>query len=418
MAVPYQYEGYIYLGLGLLAVCVLYVAHVARDRRVVCDVVRRHPFLFLVVTGTWIYSLSNHVYVGSHRILAYSWPHSLQWVAEQYRAPGRFVWLPAYALVIYVWSWALGHFNGGKRFIVPALALVQLIDGGLGDWKSWRDETRTAWTDVLGRTAWRHLIERHTRVEQVPSYDCIHDGSVPDLEYVAQEVEYFASEKPVAINGVYSARPTRDCAVESREMSDPPFRPGTLYVVWPQAAVGARALESSGATCADFVWGKVCSSDADAIATAKRAGVLYEAPLVTAGSTIDFGAPARAAPLLRHGWVQADDGVWTLGTTSALSVRLEGGPSAPTTLSLRLTAHLCPARPKNAVDVSLNGVLAATLPLEHEGDTVRKIPMVPGLAGGPVTIQLRPHDVRSPLAMGCGAERGERAIKLHAMWVE
>lgn len=59
----YQYEGYSYLGLGIL---VLLVAFVILGRRVLSGTIRRHPFLFVVVVGASLFALSNHVWFAGH----------------------------------------------------------------------------------------------------------------------------------------------------------------------------------------------------------------------------------------------------------------------------------------------------------------------------------------------------------------
>jgi len=64
-ATDYQYEGFIYLGLGYLILFALFLRHA----RTLGGVIKRHRFLFAVALGFWLFALSNHVYFGSHLIL-------------------------------------------------------------------------------------------------------------------------------------------------------------------------------------------------------------------------------------------------------------------------------------------------------------------------------------------------------------
>ncbi len=59
-ATPWQYEGYAYLGIGVLLLLALFVPHV----RTLRGVISRHRWLFAIVAASAVFALSNHIYLG------------------------------------------------------------------------------------------------------------------------------------------------------------------------------------------------------------------------------------------------------------------------------------------------------------------------------------------------------------------
>lgn len=415
VATEFQYEGYDYLGLGFMVLAAIALA-VPGAPRAAMLASRRHVYLFVLALGCWIYSLSSHVYFGSHRILAYTFPESLRWVSEQYRAPGRFIWLPTYVLLVYALSVVLARSEARARgkllALVPLLALLQIVDGGGGDWRFCRFYTRGPFPNHLDQGAWRALVHAHTSVEVLPPYDCILDGT-PDIDRVSQEVQFLASEKAIRINGVYSARPTRDCRLEMDSWGSMRPEPGKLRVLLPRVAGLADRLQVLGATCGSFAFGAACSTR-EPIEAAIAAGALRSMPLpvftpLAVSERLFFGEGGREISEDR-GWSWREpDGRWSMAMSMTFGVALTGELSASPALVLETSAFLCAGRSEALVDVLVNDQLQTTLRFDERSNDVmvpRRIPLSAAIVAQRERwlVELRPHDTRLPSEIGCGPE--------------
>lgn len=122
-ATPWQYEGYAYLGLGVLALCALCLPW--RGVRWQRTALVRHRLLAAIAVGAAVLALGSHVFFGGHELLHYQVPRCARWVSDQFRSPGRFVWIPIYTLLILVLHRALAQL----RFaVVVLLVALQVVD--------------------------------------------------------------------------------------------------------------------------------------------------------------------------------------------------------------------------------------------------------------------------------------------------
>lgn len=266
MATAWQWEGYAYLGLGYLGLLALFVPHV----RTLGGVIRRHRFLFAVAVAFGLLALSNHIYVGSHEVASYRIPWFLKWFAHQFRAPGRFVWIPMYVVIVFLLHWGLTRFTTPRRFAVMiGLLVIQLIDAR-GEWKVQHEATSGPRASVAEHDAWRRVIHAHDAVVIEPTFACITPDREQWISDVAMEVQMLASERALPINGTYSTRTTRDCAQEQGAWPTIALRPDALYVVLPQASAVAGYLTARGAHCAALDTIHVCSTNEGAITEASR----------------------------------------------------------------------------------------------------------------------------------------------------
>jgi hypothetical protein len=389
-----QYEGMCYLGLGVLA---LVVALAARPRAVL-SAVRRHAGLAVAAAGISVVALSNHIYLGTHRVLVYPVPHFLHWIPDQFRAPGRLSWLAMYVVVIFALSRGFARCAAGwKRLVLPVLAVVQLIDA-MPYLRDWRD-ARNPDAAQLDLAAWRTMLRASDQVVIFPSHACngdVHWG-------LATGVQYLASEDALPINGVHSARYLRDCVADTASALDFQPRPRTLYVfVAPMTAL-ARRLAATGMPCAEFAFGEVCAVDHGVIDALHAGPTPPPAPLAY-GDRIDIAD--LAAVYLEAGWSTVNvDSRWIIGPAARLVLRPTGAPPADPVLRIEAFAVLCGGIAAQDVDVSIGGAPVGLLHFEASaGDATpaRMLPIAPALLAGPfVEIELRLRGAGGPHPGGC-----------------
>jgi hypothetical protein len=405
-----QYDGMCYLGMGLL---VLGVLQIPRAREAM-TAIRRHAALAVVAAGAGILALSNHVYLGSHRVLVYPIPHILHWIPDQFRGPGRFSWLPMYVVVIFLLSRGFARFaTGWRRLVLPALAVVQLVDVA-PYWRAWREVT-TAPAPVLD-ASWRPLIAGSDQVAVFPPHGC---NSDPSWE-PATRIQYLVSEQAVPINGVYSARSIRDCAADIAALLAFRAQPGTLYVFVAPMTGFARRLAATGMPCAEFSFGEVCQSDRALIDATHWTPTPPVAPLAY-GDKLDVADPAAA--YLELGWPPAQAGSRSIDGPARLVLRPTGTPPPNPVLRIDAFAVLCGGHVAQDVDVVIGGSPVGTLHLDagsSEGGPAFALPIAePGVLARPfVEIELRLRDARAPHPLRCTGTRLPFGVHVRQVWIE
>jgi hypothetical protein len=423
-ATQYQSEGYDYLGIGVL---VLVAIALTLRRRDLLRTISRHRLLFVICLGAWLYSLSNHVYFGGQRVLTYEFPRWAHWLAEQYRSPARFVWLPTYVGISYLCGAVLLRPRRGWEALLAAFAIgFHVVDGGMGDWLAKRELTRAPKDMYLNHPPWKALIHAHNRVEFEPTYECMLDGT-PNLDKLAVEMQYIASERSLDMNGIYSARPTRDCAADAARVEQTTPQAGTLYVFFPMSARHADRFEPLGAACGSFARGTACSLDHGAIEEAKRAGALGPAPLppsLEVDQHVRFGAGGNAGPYLREGWSWEDPtGRFTWKESASIIAHLRGTPRSGLTLNLRGHAPLGGDKTTQDVALTFNGQPVGTLHFDESSNDdaqVRRIRIAVPMdrMGQTFLLTLRPRDVRTPRALGINGDERKLGVWIEELWFE
>src|SRR5262249_40248021 len=116
-----QYEGEAYIGLG--AVLVLLTCVATNPMRAI-RAVRKHWVLVVTLAICTALAASNRIYFGSHLVFEVPLPGALLDLASFFRASGRFIWLPAYAL-------GLLPLAGLVRWAPRSLAIPVIVVGML-----------------------------------------------------------------------------------------------------------------------------------------------------------------------------------------------------------------------------------------------------------------------------------------------
>jgi hypothetical protein len=120
-----QYEGFNYLGLGLLLASLLVlpaeVGWLTRN-------IKRHVALFTTFVVLTAFAISHQVYVGHHLLFELPVPYYFPKILGAFRSSGRFFWLICYAQMAMV---VILGFRRSRPLIVACLAgaaIVQLLD--------------------------------------------------------------------------------------------------------------------------------------------------------------------------------------------------------------------------------------------------------------------------------------------------
>jgi hypothetical protein len=200
-----QYEGFNYLGLGLLLASLLVLPlEVGWLRRNL----RRHISLLVAFAAFMAFAISHRAFAGHWLLFELPMPQYVNRVLGIFRGSGRFFWPLAYAQQAMIIT--LG-FRSAKLWIAMCLvgaAIVQLFDV-----QALREEIIAsiangpgAYELDPGQVA--HLIAGARHVEVVPSFQCIDGQTPPDQIRANMELMLATARANTPTNSFYISRST------------------------------------------------------------------------------------------------------------------------------------------------------------------------------------------------------------------
>lgn len=245
-----QYEGYNWLGFGLLLLALLALV---RPRRLAPLLAGRGAILLACVALALV-ALSNRVWLAYG--MWFELPAPPNFIGE-FRSCGRFFWPLAYLLLGLGIAVAAARPRRTATLLLGLGLLLQAADAWPWHLRTWR-QLHDPGQFVLDVAVWRPLIAAHRQVVVLPPLGCR-----ARLPGVGQEMAYLALESGRAANSYYLARPRRDdCESQPRERFAAPPEPGLLYYLRPPLDEDPAAIEAAWpGACRAFAQGLVCSSD-------------------------------------------------------------------------------------------------------------------------------------------------------------
>ena len=314
-ATGWQYDGYQFLGAGLLALlacCVVAACLSTRTR-----FLSRHWGLVLASAALTALALSDVVYVGTHKVLDL---HPVPMAFHQLRASGRLFWPVAYLLLV-------GAVATIARIVPRPLAAALLVAGAVLQVADARDLRHTIARDLRARAApvvdqalLDALLARHARLTLLPTFGCGAHALAPEF----MPLLLAASRLRVAANTMYVARFAGLPACAVADAAGAPLRPGELRVfLAPETEAGPAMVPDGARLCRTLATMSVCT-----LQTGLLAGLAPVAtPVAPLGREVATAAPL-SVQILGPGWYRPEpDGVWSVEHDAVLAVRLEPAPS-------------------------------------------------------------------------------------------
>lgn len=257
-ATGFQYEGYSYLGAGVL---LLLAFVLVADGRAVLSSLKRHWLLAAAVLVCAAYAASNRVYVGHALVVSYDVPKALEYVTAQLRSSGRFVWPALYLLILFVVVRVARRPRIGGALLGIA-ALLQLTDSA-AEMSNTHAAVARGEHRYLDWQVWRATIAEHDEVSTAPSFDCLYDLRVGDTEALLalNELAVLSAEAGKVVSSAPNPRPYQDCALARIDRETLAPRDKTLYVVM-RALMTGRGMANfaeHGIPCFPFPQGYACS---------------------------------------------------------------------------------------------------------------------------------------------------------------
>jgi len=230
-----QYEGYAYLGLGMLLIGVvavgLFFGSLTKneDRKESLNILWSHLPLLLLSLGLFLFALSNRISWGDNLIVVINLHTGFQVrVLDQLRASGRFFW-PVYYLLIFVLLAFLIRKLPGK-VIVPLLVVCLLVQ--VVELKTQRPENydQQEYQNYLSDPDWEKIVQHFEMIIPMPPYEW---SLANEQDY--KNFSYLAASHNKQVATGYVARYSNDSVKEQRIRIGNELRvgepdPNALYV--------------------------------------------------------------------------------------------------------------------------------------------------------------------------------------------
>ena len=214
-----QYEGYNYLGAGLLLLLPFALAASWRSLR---GLPRKIPFLLLALLLLTLYAASNKLFFLSHAVAAYDVPAFLQALTGTFRASGRFFWIVGYVILFASLAALLKKSSLPKLGLVACALALQWVD---------LEPLRRHNTDTTSQPGaddvrqWATAVQNVDKIFIHPAFGC--RPTDPALYLYFQRV---AAQYGKLLDTGYTARANVNC--EKNALSfDTEFKPRQLYVM-------------------------------------------------------------------------------------------------------------------------------------------------------------------------------------------
>jgi hypothetical protein len=236
---PGDYEGFNFLGLGVILALLFAVRGLAVNHwNLLCQISKR-PVLLGALFGLAAFALSNKVGIGS-TTFELPLPEVFVRVFATFRASGRMFWPVFYALIFSIVYVIVRSYGGRAATAILALALVvQIVDSSAG-WRVVRNQMMTKpadeWPTPLKDAFWEQAASRFRKVRYVMPPE----EKSPDFPTFAR----YAARHNLATDAVYLARvgrrqldAARDKARTALETGN--FEQDSLYILDTSSVVEA-----------------------------------------------------------------------------------------------------------------------------------------------------------------------------------
>jgi len=419
-----DYEGFNFLGLGVIFLLVCVLPIVLADSTGLRGAIRRFPFLLVVLAGLTVFAISYKVGFGSLSF-EYPLPHKAVVLANIFRGSGRMFWPVFYAIVfVVIFLIVRGNDKRTAIYLLGVALLIQIADTSAG-WKGIHEklmtEPRSTWVTPLIDPFWEDAASKYKKVRWIQP----RSESPKWLPLAA-----YAATHGLATDAVYLARVDPLALEQAQRKASDALRTGTyeadsLYVldnsVLRQAAFSVHPLTDvlarvDGLNVLAPGWKKcaVCHPVADEV---KLSDLV---PPLNVGERVLSSQTGVGVAYLSSGWSSPETwGTWSDGESAEIILPVSGKVSS---ILIEGSALVTPAHPKQDVIVKVNDALvfrtSLTKPVENFVDisipeTIRDKILDLGL----MRVQLQFPNAVSPKEIRINEDGRKLALGLQAITV-
>lgn len=340
------FEGYQYLGAGLIALMVAVFA--SRAGRAACLAgLRRHAGLVVICIAATLFALSNQAFAGHVRLWGTNWVPPL---AGQLRSNGRLFWIPTYSILLGLIAVCPVAWPPAAGTILLACAGLQFVDSIPLRAVDSSSERRMMNAPYPEQIALGRIMDHYTMLMAEPRQECtawIKPSLMMPLALAAQ--------RGMTTNTMYAARYPATLRCPEARTTSTPLPPDALGITPGFSRPWMVTWRRSGARCGRLGDYMVCGRQNDPLIAALPQ---YDLPEMPIGQSLPTSQNGQGALWLGPGWATPEGwGAWSLGHNAQLALRPPEGLR-----HIVLTLRLHAAGPESGikpVDLIVGGTVVA-----------------------------------------------------------
>jgi hypothetical protein len=360
---PGEYEGFNYLGLGVIFLLLFGVPAIISGEIGLLHATRRHAILLLPLASLALFSLSNQVGIGQFEFTV-SLPEPLTGLAAIFRSSGRMFWPVFYfILLLSIFIVVRGNNRRGAILLLTIALVAQVLDTR-AKWEQLRAEFMVSpaaqWPTSMKAVFWEEAAQRYKEVRTAPPRN---KTRLPPW----QEVATYAGHYGMGTDSVYLARLDTERLHMAKSRAANILRSGdypdaSLYILDPAEVPVAVEAFDFGADALLLVDGFYviapgwmncghCSDVRDA-----ESGIVV-------GERIWFSKTRRGVRYLLNGWAIPEVwGTWSNSNSALIVLPLAEGDVR--SILIEANALVDTGHRKQNVQVRVNGVSVGNVALE------------------------------------------------------
>ncbi len=415
------FEGYNYLGMGVLFLLMVSVARGPRLLRELWSVSIR-PLTVVCIICTLL-AVSLKVTFTDHVLFTIPAPKFVFDLLSAFRSSGRLFWPVHYLLIL---AGIVGIVMTvpsalARRLVLAFALLVQLCDvqavrGGVAA------AAQAPHVHHLVARDWNQLTRSHRHLVILPSIQCDPVES-PGGFALWPEFAILAAKSGMTLNSVYAARiPSAvlklDCSDLPEQMLRDGLRSDTAYVLDDTLALEVLGRPPHDHYCRRIDGFNLCTRDP---ARSPQSWFLTQRliPVYEPGTAFQSEKPSPKSLLFDHFENNPGPGSWTIGRTAAVYFRLADPVAQDMRLELTFSSvFLTPTHPRQRAIVSINGHALTILEFHVNGANANRTAVIQAHLIRNSTVNVIRFDLPDAVSakdVGLGAGDRLRALYLHQL---
>lgn len=233
LVTPHQYEGYMYLGVGLI-LFIIFTLLVSIPK-----IIKKHNYkrfkttipLLILCVFYFLFSITNKISLNDNVLFEYKLPSIVLKFGNIFRASSRTFWVNYYLILILffiVFSKIKIH-KSIKSIILIAVVCVQFYD--LQTFFKKKEYEPGTYLPSLSLKRWDTILDSAKHLKTFPPYGFINSG----VSYEYQDLAYVALKNNLSYTDAYVARTNRNAEIEFSskmitDLIDKPIEKNEVYV--------------------------------------------------------------------------------------------------------------------------------------------------------------------------------------------
>jgi len=354
-----QYEGYNYLGLGVIGLLLLNAVGRPRGSAQTLRLTPRSLPLLVLSVLCFAAAVSPRITLGPWTIAHIELPALAKAVVAAIHCAGRFFWPVHYLIILLAVVLTYRNWPSPTRELLLIGALVVQT----ADLVPLRSRVRSVYdrrpASPLVSPVWRDLRSSHERLIVLPAWQC--GSGTPGGREGFRKFGLLAVAQGLQTNSYYAARygpeQLRTHCTEMPALDGRDLDPKAAYVVDDRTLAVWEVSGMESHSC-DVVDGfNLCTRSVHRVPSSPAVKAKVEAlgAPYALGQPLTFGSDGNGKPFAWKGWVPDPTGIWTDGSESSLLMRLGSERLPPLRLVAEAGALVTERHPKLDVFVVANG---------------------------------------------------------------